>query len=532
MLLVLNAVCGWADDEVRLFNCDKKALETYRRSFFTTAEVCVKGRFEQSRGKMIGVIYHEDHFSDTSSPLAVEVKEDGTFERWFTVHHPVRNDIRFDSHAIPFYVEPGHTVNLFIRRDGRVEYTDENGKEAPCAAYLTSCLDEVGHYGYDSFANDVKTMGFREFGCKMDSIAAKVDEQLSRVAIRSGFSTLDYVMARNEKLLRLANTMLDFQLEKSERAREQWFATGIPVDSALKAELADVANYRVLRFLPADDPMLLAFANYSVIQNRYTHSPIVRDRSTYQNDDFVGYENEPPARDSLLAVIDREIFGGQSLSMLAKIHLLNIFATRDVKRSVSVSPDYSEEQRRQCLAQKEAELQETMARMKNMLGCEALAGHLERIYQRYIATKDNVYALPLSEATIALRRITDQFCGKYVFIDFWSTGCGPCRQGIERTKEVREAMRDNPEVAFVFITNEEESPKAKYDDYVAKHLVGEHTYRVSAADYIRLRELFQFNGIPHYEVLDKEGNVVRGDFRYYDISTFNQQMKKIKSLAE
>ena len=79
MLLVLNAVCGWADDEVRLFNCDKKALETYRRSFFTTAEVCVKGRFEQSRGKMTGVIYHEDHFSDTSSPLAVDVKEDGTF---------------------------------------------------------------------------------------------------------------------------------------------------------------------------------------------------------------------------------------------------------------------------------------------------------------------------------------------------------------------------------------------------------------------------------------------------------------------
>ena len=119
-----------------------------------------------------------------------------------------------------------------------------------------------------------------------------------------------------------------------------------------------------------------------------------------------------------------------------------------------------------------------------------------------------------------------------MFLDFWATTCAPCRADIERTKTVREAMKDNREVVFLFLTSDDESPKGDYDDYVAKHLKDEHVYRIPMSDYAKLRELFQFNGIPHYEILSKNGSVIRDDTHYYDIDSFNKLLEKIKENVE
>ena len=64
-----------------------------------------------------------------------------------------------------------------------------------------------------------------------------------------------------------------------------------------------------------------------------------------------------------------------------------------------------------------------------------------------------------------------------------------------------------PDVDFVFITSEELSPLGAYNNFVKEQELT-HTYRINADQYRYLRQLFRFNGIPRYVLVDKEGNML------------------------
>ncbi|MFD2828121.1 TlpA family protein disulfide reductase [Leeuwenhoekiella polynyae] len=136
--------------------------------------------------------------------------------------------------------------------------------------------------------------------------------------------------------------------------------------------------------------------------------------------------------------------------------------------------------------------------------------------------KENTLILPEGKGTAAFRNITDPFKGKILFIDFWATWCGPCIGTIERMKETRRKYKDNPDFEFIFITDES-SKSPKYEDFIKEQEL-EHVYRVDQSTYQRFRDLFSFNGIPQYIVLDKAGNVVDADFAMH---SFDFKLPKI-----
>ena len=86
---------------------------------------------------------------------------------------------------------------------------------------------------------------------------------------------------------------------------------------------------------------------------------------------------------------------------------------------------------------------------------------------------------------------------------------------------------------FLFIAAPESSDEA-YNNYVKENLDGEDCHLITRDEYNKLMELFQFNGIPHYETLDKNGNVVREglEYRLYDTNTFTEKLKELKNRLE
>ena len=60
----------------------------------------------------------------------------------------------------------------------------------------------------------------------------------------------------------------------------------------------------------------------------------------------------------------------------------------------------------------------------------------------------------------------------------------------------------------------------KYNEYVEKNLKGEACYRIPQADYNYLRQLFHFNGIPHYEWIEKDGTVLRNSPGTYNLEKY------------
>lgn len=125
--------------------------------------------------------------------------------------------------------------------------------------------------------------------------------------------------------------------------------------------------------------------------------------------------------------------------------------------------------------------------------------------------------LPEGKATDIFKNIINSHKGKILFIDFWATTCGPCVFTIKQMKDTRKQYKKDPNFEFVFITDESQSPIASYDKFVKEQEL-ENIYRLPTDDYNRLRQLFKFNGIPRYIVVDKKGEVINDDFAMHNFN--------------
>lgn len=507
--------------KVKSFPYEDNALNEMRRNFFTTDSVCVKGKFESVPDNRSAIIYYDDILADKDYPIAISINEDGTFERKFKVEHPLYNVIYLDNHYLPFFVMPGHTVNITIHKDGSTEYCDENGKTLVGDRFLQTFARNLDNYSSKEFQKDLNTLNFKEYGKKTENVLAKEMDLCNYIAHRNSFSQVDYMLSKNTILVNRAQSFLDYQMYKLDEV----------LDSVGKAEVENVENYEVLRFLPFNDPLILIPYEYSFLQNRYSHMAPMWNIYYKKTDDGDFVINRFKEKVQLCKELDCKIFGQQEPSILHKVDVINGF-NRELEPQVSyVSSmtaedvewinEYNENKRKDCYEFTKSYFEDPALKLK-----------VESLYQNHLNTKDFTYELPNNQATEALRRVTDKFKGKYVLLDFWSTGCGPCRANIEATEVLRDSLRNLPDVAFVFLTSDYESPEGAYNDYVVKHLKNDYSFRVSKEDYQMFRELFQFNGIPHYEVLDKQGNVIRIDSHWFSKETFDNLMNNIRSKLE
>jgi len=126
--------------------------------------------------------------------------------------------------------------------------------------------------------------------------------------------------------------------------------------------------------------------------------------------------------------------------------------------------------------------------------------------------------LPEGKATEIFNDIIKTHKGKILFIDFWATTCGPCVAGIKQMKETRNEYKDNKDFEFVFISDESLSPLEHYNKFVEEQEL-KINYRLTSDDYNYLRQLFKFNGIPRYVVIDKKGDVINDNFEMHNFNS-------------
>ena len=79
---------------------------------------------------------------------------------------------------------------------------------------------------------------------------------------------------------------------------------------------------------------------------------------------------------------------------------------------------------------------------------------------------------------------------------------------------------------LIFIAGERTTEGSDaYKQYGAEWLFGEETVCLTNAEFRRLQELFQFNGIPHYETITPDGRRVREDLSIGGYHNFNNDLE-------
>ena len=146
----------------------------------------------------------------------------------------------------------------------------------------------------------------------------------------------------------------------------------------------------------------------------------------------------------------------------------------------------------------------------SVLSSPYLKARYQATLDELLAESDNRYDLPTGEATDIFRRMVDPFRGKWVYVDFWDIGCAPCKQGIESSVDLRKKIAGIDNLELVFITGDRSTPPQVYKEYVDKYMAEETSYLIPEAESILLRQLFNFNAIPHNELVDPDGRIVCG----------------------
>jgi thiol-disulfide isomerase/thioredoxin len=115
--------------------------------------------------------------------------------------------------------------------------------------------------------------------------------------------------------------------------------------------------------------------------------------------------------------------------------------------------------------------------------------------------------IPESVKKLAVN-LNNEIIGKYkdkvIYIDFWATWCGPCRQEIPYSKVLVEQFK-NKDVVFLSLCCK--SNKQDWENTIAHEKIpGEH-YFVKDVDYDLLSSIYGINGFPTYILIDRNGEI-------------------------
>lgn len=130
---------------------------------------------------------------------------------------------------------------------------------------------------------------------------------------------------------------------------------------------------------------------------------------------------------------------------------------------------------------------------------------LGKIRDYELPVNANFRALPVTESDSVFYKIVSKYPGKVVYIDFWATWCGPCRDEMPNSKILREKLKDK-DVVFVYLGVS--SPEKTWKAVIAELDMNGENYLLKDVEYKILAEKFQISGIPHYVLVDKHGRII------------------------
>ena len=116
-----------------------------------------------------------------------------------------------------------------------------------------------------------------------------------------------------------------------------------------------------------------------------------------------------------------------------------------------------------------------------------------------------------------------EFKGKFILLDFWSSGCGPCVESIPEMEKVMDLYKDKMTVISI-----SEDPKARWKEYIKTKGMGGNQWNELRKGRTGLALNYQVRGIPHYVLIAPDGKIQDVWSGYGSGSLLGQVEKNLK----
>ncbi len=506
-----------------------------------------------------GLIYAYNCLTRENNPVVITIHPDGRFEANVMMQYPTVQNTTCADRILNVYLEPGCTLGIVIDPDANPESRYYQNSELTFygpVAEMNTALFSVGYeeYNWEEYENALKTYTPAQFAPIADALLEKNMAKLA--AKKDQLSPKAYDFLSNDPVVAHAYLLLDF-INSRFYQREQ-----NPDNEALKADVPD-NYYDFLTRLPLDKQVFFTSMDIGSFINRFEyntkfsdlfhliHSADARPEKTFfqfliedEGIEFKGGETWVEMQQKLidgkleLTEEERKVFmkQGEEIREFSKANSALINKYKSIYMSnienktlkawrlkdsamiddLKLQPNFiSQTIKLRELDRLFKEINKDEAtEILTMLNATYLKhpflrSEAQRIFaQGYPEGDGMIFELGDTPAADLFREMIAPFKGKYIYVDFWDTYCAPCIAGIMDMKDAREQYKDSEDIVFVYITSTSGSPTSRYDKIVKEQGL-EHSYRLSDIDFFRMRELFGFNGIPHYRAVNREGVVMK-----------------------
>lgn len=151
----------------------------------------------------------------------------------------------------------------------------------------------------------------------------------------------------------------------------------------------------------------------------------------------------------------------------------------------------------------EAELKELYANMPEALK-QTEDGQLAHQYlypPTTVGIGDEMVDGDLFDCQGNVHRISE-FRGKYILLDFWSSGCGPCIESIPEMEEIADTYKDHLVVVGISI-----DPEKAWKEFVAKKNLKGNQWNELRKGMTGLAARYGVRGYPHYILIAPDGKL-------------------------
>ena len=441
---------------------------TVPADWLKTDTITIRGRIEGYDAEKLGFTsmncYYYSVFEKDGVTLIFDIAPDGTFEKKFQAYYPTYEVIAPDNSNIRF-----DNVPIYARPG---ETIDINISE----------MDKVADQTWLDILYIIQREATRQHFTTQEM-------QLALASMQGSFidAMANYIHNHKRGLTKVKEVDGEFDVEI--------------LDSIEWKELDKMEHYKMMQRIDYGNPLLMCSDFHIVLNHIQIVGNIIRlkykDVVVDEKGEYVfNIENEKKLLANYIPAL-RELMGTDKNNFAIQLcvynEMMNHFDKWQSQKALlsNVMPVYLDVFTNPYIHQK-----------------------AEAFYARKMEQKEIAVPLPSNNpSAVLIRALCARYPGRYLMIDFWGMSCGPCRAAIQMSKELRAEIAKRDDVKLIFIAEER---------------TAEETICMAKANFVRLQELFQFNGIPHYETITPDGCRVRDDLRINGYDNFDEELERLK----